>query len=144
MKALKWCFIAYPCTSLFVSGCLARSLLYFCFSLAAETQILDRTRKLMAAQGSASNHNLLYNKLSANPQLMTDVLMECQGLAWTNRLTRTCTAPSLDWNAIIFVYCIKDSFIPCQRAWVFYKLRAINSKEPALPVPAPDHLTGRL
>lgn len=51
MKARKWCFIAYPCTSLFVSRWCGRSLLHFCFSLAAETQFLDRTRQVFGCGG---------------------------------------------------------------------------------------------
>lgn len=42
-------------------------------------------------------------------------LTECQDLAWTNGLIPTYAAP-LDWNGIIFVYCIKDLFILCQGA----------------------------
>lgn len=51
MEVPKRCFIAWCCTLLFVSGWRGGCLLYFCFSLAAETQFLDRTGQVYGCAG---------------------------------------------------------------------------------------------
>lgn len=125
MEVLKRWFIAWCCTLLFVSGWRGGCLLYFCFSF-----FCIEAAKFMAARGSVSNHNLLYNKPKAIPLLMTDVLNGVSGPRMNKRAHSNLRGSSgLEWDNICLLH--QGLVHPLPGSLMFYKLRGINFKEPA-------------
>lgn len=86
--------------------------------------------KFMAARGTVSNHNLLYNKLKAIPLLMTDVLNGVSGPRMNKRAHSNLGGSSgLGWNNICLLH--QGLVHPLPGSLIFYKLRGIHFKEPA-------------